>query len=143
MITYHTHTLPGSDEGCNADHETNGRQNSPAPPGATQNDENSGKDARNNPTDSKTASENHTWSIAVADGPANEVGVRLMSQRPLHGSKDSGKGRWVCGVCEGVKESCPLLGGEIQLARGTIGNIRRNDPRYLLSEWLDGDCHTS
>ena len=40
-VTYHTHALPGCNQGRNADHEKNGRERSPATAGAAQRDQDS------------------------------------------------------------------------------------------------------
>ena len=77
--TYDTHALPGSDECCNTNHEANGREYSPAATSITESDENGTDDTAENAGNTETTSENDTGSIAVANGPSNEVRVGLMT----------------------------------------------------------------
>ena len=78
--TDHTHPLPCSDKSCNTDHETDSRQNSPATSSVAESDQDSGNDTTNDTTDTETTSEDDTRAVTVADGPANEVGVSLVTK---------------------------------------------------------------
>lgn len=77
--TYHTHPLPRSDQGCNTNHETNSRQHSPATSSVAECNYDGRNYTPNDSTNAKTTGKDHTRSVAVADAPANEVGVRLMT----------------------------------------------------------------
>lgn len=77
--TYDTHALPGSYECCNTNHKANGRKYSPASTGVTESDKNGTNDTTKDTGNTKTTGEDDTGSVAVADGPSNEVGVRLVT----------------------------------------------------------------
>ncbi len=68
----------------------------------TQDDQDRSDAAGNDTTHAKAASEDDAWSVAVADGPANEVGVSLVPERPLHRPTHVAESWRVSGVCESV-----------------------------------------
>lgn len=72
-----THALPGGNESADANEVENEGDGSPAAVGAGECDENVNKQAGENATDTKTAGEDDTGTVAVADSPADEVGVSL------------------------------------------------------------------
>lgn len=78
-MTYDTHALPGRNECCNTNHEANGRKYSPAATGVTESDKNGTNDTTKDAGNTKTTGEDDTGSVAVANGPSNEVGVGLMT----------------------------------------------------------------
>ena len=77
--TYDTHALPGSNEGCNTNHETNGREYSPASTSVTESDENGTNDTTKDSGDTETTGKDDTGRIAVANGPPNEVRMGLVT----------------------------------------------------------------
>lgn len=132
-----THALPGSNECCNTNHEANGRKNSPASTCVTESDENGANDTTKDAGNAKTTGEDDTRGVAVANGPSNEVGVGLVTQRPFDRVHDNSEGCGMSGVSQGVQQSRPLLRREVQLARCTIGYVDCNDACDFFSERLD------
>lgn len=137
--TYDAHALPSSYQGCNADHETNCRQDSPAPPSVAESDEDSGNDATNNAAEPEAASEDYSWTVAVANGPADEIGVSLVTERPFNGVYNTSERRRMCCICESVQKRSTFLGGQVELARSPIRYVNCNDTGNLFTEWLDGN----
>ena len=80
---YHTHALPGCYESGDPKHEPNSSQHSPPTTGVAESNKNSREDASQYTKDSKTTGEDHTRSVTVANGPSDEVGMSLVTQRPL------------------------------------------------------------
>lgn len=134
------HSLPSSDEGGDADEESDEGEDTPGPTSAAEGDENSGDEASDDTCDPEPTSEDDAGAIAIADGPANEVGVGLPTQRPLDGGSHLPEGRWVGRILQSMEQGGALLGREIELARTTIGNVDGDDARDLLSVRLNGDC---
>lgn len=139
-VAYNAHSLPSTDQGRNANHKANGREYSPAPTSVAESNEDSCDNAADNSTNTKAPCKDHTRPVAVTDGPSNEVGVGLMTERPFDCVHNSAESSRVRSVGQGVKQSGALLRGEIELARCSIGNVDGNYSRDLLSKWLDRDC---
>lgn len=83
--TYDTHAFPGSDQGSNANKETNSGEGSPTTTGVAESYEGCGGDATNDTAKTKATGEDDARTVAVANSPADEVGVGLMAERPLNG----------------------------------------------------------
>lgn len=79
-VEHNTHTLPGSDEGRNADDKTNQRKDPPGATSTAQSKDDGDEEASNNATDTQSACKDDTRAIAVADSPANEVRMGLATQ---------------------------------------------------------------
>ena len=77
--TYNAHALPRSNQCCDTDHEANSRKYSPASTGVTETDENGTDDSTNYAGNTKTTGEDDPRCIAVTNGPADEIGVGLMT----------------------------------------------------------------
>ena len=111
--TYDTHALPGSDECCDTNHESNGREYPPASTSVTEGDENGTDDTTQDAGNSEATGKDHTGAVAVANGPSDEVGVGLVTQRPLNRVNNEAEGCRVGSVGQGVQKSRPLLCWEI------------------------------
>ena len=78
--THDTHALPCRNQRRNADNPSYRRQSPVAASGAAQGDENGGDEAQQDGGDAETTGEDDARSIAVADGPADEVRVGLTTE---------------------------------------------------------------
>lgn len=134
-----THALPRSNQGRDANEETNESQASPATTSAAKSDEKAGHEAGNNAADTETTGKDDARSVAVANGPANKVGVGLTAQGVFDGSNGRAKGRWVGCDLERAKDSSAFTVREIELAGTVHGNVDGNDAADFLTEWLGGD----
>ena len=85
------------------------------------------------------AQEEHARPVAVAEGPAHEVGVRAVLQGVGDESGDGGEGRRVRGVLQGVQDLRARAVGEVQLARRVGREVVAGDEGDLGAERLDGD----
>jgi len=132
------HTLPGSNKSGDANQKPDDRQHAPRTAGTAECDEDSSDETTDDATDTKTTSKYDARTIAVADGPANEVGVGLATEGPLDRGNDFAEGRGVGGVLKSMEESVAFLGREVQLAGATVGNVYGYDSGDLLTIWLDG-----
>ena len=130
------HSLPSSNERRNTDHEANRRENSPAPTSVAESNEDSGDETTYNSTDAQTTGENDARPVAVADSPADEVGMGLMAKRPFNGSDNGCESSWMCGIGKGVEKGRPFLSREVELARRAVGNIGGNDAGDFLTKRL-------
>lgn len=133
------HALPGSDECGDTDDIEKDREHTPCTACVGQCDEKIDKDAESNDTDTKTTSKDNTRTVAVADGPTDEVRVSLTSERPLDCGEDVFESGRVGGILQGVEESCTFSTREVEFARTAFGNVDTNDTLNLISEWLNGD----
>lgn len=104
------HALPGGDESGNADEPAKEGKDAPAATSRRESDDNVGNQTSNDTKDTKTTSEDDTRAIAIADSPADEVGVRLPAQGVFDGGNYFAESRWVGGVLEGVEKSLLLAG---------------------------------
>jgi hypothetical protein len=86
--TYDTHALPCGDQRCKAKNGEDDGQHAPRSADAAQCDDDLGNDCGNNQAGAQTTGEDHTGSIAIANGPADEVGVSLAAERVLDGVDD-------------------------------------------------------
>lgn len=89
--------------------------------------------------DAETASKDDTRTIAVADSPADEVGVRLVTKRLLYDGHDLTESRRVSCLLKGTKQIGPVLLRQIELARTLIGDVDGDDADNLLAEGLCSD----
>ena len=69
------HALDGSEKGGNADQESNDGKYTPATASTAEGDEDRSDKTSNDAEDTKTTSEDDTRTVAVANSPADEVGV--------------------------------------------------------------------
>lgn len=138
-VKNNAHSLPGSDESRNTDEETDEGEDAPGSTGAAESDEDSCNKTTYNSTDTEASSKDDTGTVAIADSPANEVGMSLTAQRPLDRVSNTTKGGGVSGVLKGVQQIGALPGREVELASTTVGNIDGYDAGNLLAVRLNGD----
>lgn len=70
-----THSFPSGDERRDTDHEWNERHDSPTTSCTAQAQQNASNNPAEDASNAETAGENDARAVAVADGPANEIGV--------------------------------------------------------------------
>jgi hypothetical protein len=107
-VENNAHSLPGGDESSNADEPAKEWDNAPATAGGGECDDEVGDQASSDGEDAETAGKDDARTVAVADRPSNEVGVRLSAKGVLDGGDDGVEGGWVGSVLEGVKKSLLL-----------------------------------
>ena len=89
--------------------------------------------------DSHSSDEENAGLVAVANGPADEVGMRLASKGRFGDCHGGFEGGGVGGVLEGVQAMRAVFVAKIQLARRVEGDVVAHHAVYFLSHWLDGD----
>ena len=73
--------------------------------------------------DAEAADEEHAGFVAVADGPADEIGVGLAAEGGVGDLEGGLEGRGVGGVLEGVENVGAVFVGEIQFSWGGVGDV--------------------
>lgn len=82
--TYNAHALPRTDHGCNSNKEANGREHSIATASVAQSDEDCGHNTSKDAENTKASCKDNARSIAIADGPADEVRMCLVTKSPFN-----------------------------------------------------------
>ena len=77
--TYNAHALPSGDQSRYTNDEANSRQDSPTTPSVAESNKDTSNHATNDATEAKPTGEDHAGSVAIADSPADEVRVSLMT----------------------------------------------------------------
>lgn len=139
-VQHHTHAFPCCDQGGDADEKTNQRHDTPCTTSTAKSENDCSNETGDDAADTETTCKDDTGTVAVADGPANKVGMCLATKRPFDRRDDVVEGRWMCRVLESMQQRSVLLGREVQLARSIIGNVDGDDTIDLFSVRLDGDC---
>ncbi len=78
--------------------------------------------------------------VAVADGPANEIGMRLAPQSSFHHIFDERKRRGMGGMLKGVEDGGTITVGKVEFARSIGREIMGDYTVDFRSERLDRDC---
>lgn len=123
----------------NAQNPRDGREGAVAPAHAAEGQQDGGGEASGDEADAQRSREEDARRVAVADGPAHEVGVGLAAEGGLDGPDEAPESGWVRGVGEGLNGGLLLPGGQVQLAGGPLHDVRRDDPVDFLAERLDCD----
>lgn len=139
-VKHHTHAFPGCNQGGDADEEANQRHDTPCTTSTTESENDCSNDTGDDAADTETTCKDDTGTVAVADGPADKVGMCLATKRPFDRRDDIVEGRWMCRVLESMQQRSVLLGREVQLARTIVGNVDGDDAIDLFSVRLNGDC---
>jgi hypothetical protein len=71
------HTLPGCDECGNTDNKANQGKDPPSTASAADSEDYGSNETSDDAADTQSTSEKDTRTVAVANGPADEVGVSL------------------------------------------------------------------
>jgi len=106
-----THPLPCRNQSRNTDDPANGSQRTPASTRITECDENGDDDTEENRTNAETASKDDAGTIAVADSPANEIGVSLTAECHLRCRSNHTESRRVSSIFKGSQKCTTLAGG--------------------------------
>lgn len=142
-VQYDAHALVGGDECADAYDKGNGGESAVAAAGAAEAQDDASDDAEEDGADTEGASKEDAGWVAVADGPADEVGVGLAAECRLDGVDDEAEGGGVSGVSQSLDGGLLLPGGEVELARGAVHDVSGNDTVNLFAEGLDCDCSES
>lgn len=103
------HSLPRSNQCRDADEKSNQRNYSPGPASGAEGKNDGNNQTSHNATNTQAACEDDARPVAIANGPTNEVGMRLATQGPFHRRHDLLKGRRVRGALESMQKSAALL----------------------------------
>lgn len=95
--TYNTHALPSGKQGGDTNKETEKGEGSPATVCGAQGDDNGVNDTGDDSANTKASSECLPWWIAIADCPADKVGMCLMAKGPFNGGNDISESRRMSG----------------------------------------------
>ena len=79
--------------------------------------------------------------IAVANGPSNEVGVRLTTESSFSDLDGWEESRGMSRVLESVKTRSTILMGEIEFSRRCEGEVMSHYAVDLITHRLDSDCY--
>lgn len=79
--------------------------------------------------------------VAIADTPADEIGVGLSPQRPLDKLADRRESRRVGGMLKRVEDDGAGLVGQVEFTGGTGGDVVADDSVNLGAIGLDGDLN--
>ena len=138
--THHAHALPRREQRRNTDQERQRRHDPPCPSRRAHRQQHGGEDAADDARGAEPAREEHPRPVAVADGPADEVGVGLAAQRPLDGAQHVLEGRGVRRRGERAQQALALFRRQVQLARRALGDVGGDDTLDFFAVRLDGDC---
>lgn len=138
-MQHHTHSFIGRDQSGNAKHQTNGGYGTVTTAGLAQSEDDSRGKGQENQAHTKTPCEEHASGIAIADCPANKVGVCLAAESILNDSSNAAECRRVGGVSKRGEQNLPLPRREVELAWCVLSNVCCDDADNFGPEWLDGD----
>jgi hypothetical protein len=122
-----THTLPGGDQGRNTEDEKNDGEYTPSTSNMTECDDDECDDGSDDEEDTETASKDDTGTVAIADGPSNEVGMSLTAKRVLDGIDDLTESGGMGRVLKSLEKLVSLTTREIELAWRALSNVDRDD----------------
>ncbi len=140
VYTYHAHALPSGDQCRNANEPANGGEDAPAAAGAAERQQHGGDEAQRNRADAEAARKDDARPVAVADGPADEVRVRLSPQHVLNRRRYLAERRRVRRRADGAQHRRALARRQVELAPRALGQVCDNDAVDFLAERLDADC---
>lgn len=138
-----THSLISCDESSNSNDPEEGGNGSDAAWGCGKREEDGPEEAGDYEEDAQATSKDDACTVAVTDGPADEVWVGLAAKRGLDCLVDVAEGGWVGGVLQSLQEDDALAGGEIKLAGSVLDDVSTDYAVNLLTEWLDSDWNRS
>jgi hypothetical protein len=96
------HALPSRDERGDAEKKSDDGEHAPCSASAAEGNDGGSHDTSNDATNAETTSKDDARTVAVTDGPANEVGVSLEAEGPFNCLDDVAESRRVSGVLESM-----------------------------------------
>lgn len=102
------HALVRGDEGGDADEVAGEGDGAVCARGGAQGEDDAGDEREQDDGDAEAAREDDARAVAVADGPADEVGVCLVAQRVFYAGGGGVEGRRVGRVLQGVQDGLAL-----------------------------------
>lgn len=139
-VQHHAHALGRRDQRRDAEHPQRRPQRPPAPPRAAQRRQDRPRRREQDAGGAEPAREGHARRVAVADGPADEVGVRLAPERVLDALRHGAQGGRVRRVGERLHDGLLLARGQVELAWCAVDDVGRDHAVDLGAEGLDRDC---
>lgn len=134
-----THALPPSVQSSDTDEESQEGEGSPATVGRAQSHDHSENDTGDDTSNAETLGKCLSWCVTVANGPSDEVGMKLVTKSELDCGNDVLEGRWVGRGRECFEQSCSLLAGQVEVSDTTVSDVNRDDAGDFFSEWLNGE----
>ena len=110
-LTHHTHALPSSEKGCNANEQTQKSQCPPTSVGGAESNDDAIDDSSDDAADSESSGKRLSWGVAITDGPANEIRVGLVPKRPFDRCNDITESRRMGGNGQRLEHNSPFLCG--------------------------------
>lgn len=89
--------------------------------------------------DAHGANEKDTGFVAVADGPADKVGLSLVAECLFDHVDGWSKGRWMRSVLQCVENGGASTVGQGKLSGRVWGNVVADDAGDFGAEWLNAD----
>lgn len=136
----HAHALVRRNQYGDAQHPANGRQGAVAAARVGQSQHDGDHGAEQDERDAEPPCKEDARRVAVADGPADEVGVRLTTQRGFDRRDDDAECGRVRRMCKRLKYGFLLLVGEVELPGRVVHDISGDHTVDFFSEGLYGDC---
>ena len=112
------HAFGGGDQGGCTDNQTDSSECTVASTDIAECEKKFDDDTNDDETDAETAGEDNAGSVAVANGPPNEVWMELVAEDGFDISNNASKGGGMGGLFECFEESFALTGGDVELAGG-------------------------
>jgi len=107
------HTLPGRDERSNTDEPAEEWQHTPSSASMAERNEEVSEEASDDTADTQATSEDHTRTVAIANRPADEVGMSLSAKRVLHSLDDGAEGSRVGGGLQSAQNRLTVAAGKV------------------------------
>ena len=138
-VEQHAEALVRGDEVDRAEPKGQGAEDAPPARAVAEGQEHGHDDRAREHGDGEGAEEEHARLVAVADGPAHEVGVGLVFERDEEGFDDGLEDGWVRRVLQGLEELRACLVGEVEFSRGGGMDVVAEDLGDFGAEGLDAD----
>lgn len=133
------HAFPGGNESGDADEPGGEGDDAPGATGGAEDEEEVDQEAGEDEEDAEAACKGDAGWIAVADGPADEVGMRLPAEGVFDRGGGGAEGGRVGGVLKSVQDCLALAAGDVEFAWATFGDVGADDAADFDTEGLCSD----
>jgi hypothetical protein len=113
----------GGYDGAEADEPEEGGEDTVPARGVGEGEDCGDDEAGGDAFDAEAADEEYAGFVAVADGPADEIGMGLAAQGCVGDLEGGVEGGGVGGMLEGVDDEGAVFVGEIQFSWGRVGDV--------------------
>lgn len=138
-MEYHAKTFVRRHADGEADEEEGRDEKAPPSRFPGEHEENAEDKTGDDMANARVANEEHTRLVAIADGPANKVGMGLAAEVGIDHAFDRRQGGRVGRMLECMEDGGTCSMGQIQFARGVRSQIVADDPIDFGPERLDCD----